>query len=465
VSVHTAVAGTLRAAGFANPVAGTVELVGPSPSTAATVLNASNGSFAASLLPGNYSIYARASQGVPYANVSWVVVGTTAVPHLSIVLSPTWTDAVTILPPSSSAAQFAILTITTPDGTVLALANEPTGTSIPIALPPGTYQLASTTTGVPYGVPVNATASVSVALVDGNLATVLALAYQFVSTVAFTTAAPTSVTVPAGSTVTFAYTVRNTGNEPANLTFIGSPAFWNFTFSPASVVLGVTGQNSSVGGEVRIVVPAGTNTLQPSVQLEAVNAVTKAPVGFAQPVPTISITPVLGLTIGPVPSIGATIGPYDASIPFYVENSGNLVEGTTLTIADSARLASIGWSAVIHKGTAAIPNPNELSPGSNTTFTVVLTSPAHQALPPGSVTVAATVANLSGGLSRTVTLDVPTLAVSLNNSTSIITGPNLGSPSQYPDWLVPVLVFVPAAAFLVVAGVYRWTKTRRWTRR
>ncbi|HEV8050044.1 MAG TPA: carboxypeptidase-like regulatory domain-containing protein, partial [Thermoplasmata archaeon] len=48
VSVHTAVAGTLRAAGFANPVAGTVELVGPSPSTAATVLNASNGSFAAS---------------------------------------------------------------------------------------------------------------------------------------------------------------------------------------------------------------------------------------------------------------------------------------------------------------------------------------------------------------------------------------------------------------------------------
>ncbi|HXQ93780.1 MAG TPA: carboxypeptidase regulatory-like domain-containing protein [Thermoplasmata archaeon] len=464
-TVHTSVAGTLRAAGFANPLPGTVELVGPTPSTNATVLRAPNGTFAASLLPGNYSIYARASNGVPYANVSWVVVTTAAVRSLTVTLSPTWTDTVTIVPPSTSSAQFATLTVTSPGGAVLALANQPTGTPIPLALPPGTYKVASTTTGVPYGVAVNATASVAVALLYGNLATQLTLAYQFVSTVDFTTAAPTSVTVPAGSTVTFAYTVRNTGNEPANLTFVGSPAFWNFTFSPASVVLGVTGRNSSVGGEVRIVVPSGTNTLQPSVQLEAENAVTKAPVGFAQPVPTISIIPVLGLSIGPVPSIGATVGPYQASIPFYLLNTGNFVEGTSLTIADSSRLAAIGWTAVIHKGTGPAPQPNELTPGSNTTFTVVLTSPARQALPPGSVTVVASVSNLSGALTRSVTLTVPALTVGLSNSTAIVTGPNLGSPSPYPTWLVPVLVFVPAAAFLVAAGVYRWVRTRRWTRR
>jgi hypothetical protein len=340
------------------------------------------------------------------------------------------------------------------------------GTPMPLVLPPGSYTVTGTTTGVPYGVSVNATATSAVALLDGNAATGLALAYQYSSTVDFTTVAPATATVPAtGATVTFAYTIRNTGNVPENLTFVGSPSYWNFTFSPATVELGVLGRNSSVGGEVRIVVPGGTDTLQPSVQLEAENAVTKAPVGFAQPVPTISITPVTGLTIGAATSIGDSVGPYEASLPFYVLNGGNFVEGTTLTIANAASLASLGWNVTIHRGTTIAPEPNELAPGSNTTFSVVLTSPDQQALPPGSVTVAATVSNLSGGLTRTVTLGVPSLTISLNNSTAIVTGPNLGSPSPYPSWLVPVLVFVPAAAFLVVAGVYRWVKTRRWTRR
>jgi asparagine N-glycosylation enzyme membrane subunit Stt3 len=464
-TIPTTVSGTLQAAGFSSAVSGTVEFIGPYPSTNATFVDASAGGFSTSLLPGNYSIYATAAGGIPYANVSSAIVTTTAVSGLTVHLLPTWTDSVTIVPPTRSQAQFATLTITAPGGTILAFANEPTGSSIPVELPAGIYQVASSTTGVPYGVVVNATASLTVALLDGNAATVLALAYQFTSTVDFTTVAPTTVTVPAGSTVTFAFTIRNTGNEPENLTFIGSPAYWNFTFLPSSVRLGVLGQNSSVGGEVRIVVPAGTDTLQPSVQLEAVNAVTKAPVGFAQPVPTISILPVLGLSLGPTTSVGPAIAPYRASLPFYVLNSGNLYEATTLTVADAAALASIGWTAVIQKGTSVAPEPNELAPGSNSTFTVLLTSPAHQALPPGTVTVSATVSNLSGGLSRTLTLSVPKLTVSLNNSTALVTGPNLGSPSPYPDWLVPVLVFVPAVAFLVVAGVYRWMRTRRWTRR
>jgi asparagine N-glycosylation enzyme membrane subunit Stt3 len=464
-TIPTPVDGTLKAAGFSSSLPGTVEFIGPYPSANATFVNASAGAFATTLLPGNYSIYATGGAGVPYANVSSLIVTTTAAPSLTIHLLPTWTDVVTIVPPSGSLAQFATLSITAPGGTVVQFSGEPAGTPIPVELPAGLYTVASSTTGVPYGVVVNATASVSVPLLDGNAATSLALAYEFTSTVAFTTVAPTTVTVPAGSTVTFAFTIRNTGNQPENLTFLGSPAFWNFTFLPASVHLGVLGRNSSVGGEVRIIVPAGTDTLQPSVQLEAVNAVTQAPVGFAQPVPTIDITPVLGLTLGAATSVGAAVGPYEATIPFYVQNTGNLVEGTTLTVVDSAALAAIGWTAVINKGPTLAPEPNELAPGSNSTFAVRLTSPLHQALPPGSVTVSATVSNLSGGLSRSLTLSVPKLTVALNNSTALVTGPNLGSPSPYPSWLVPVLVFVPAAAFLIVAGVYRWMRTRRWTRR
>jgi asparagine N-glycosylation enzyme membrane subunit Stt3 len=464
-TVETAVAGSLHAAGFPSAVAGSVEFIGPFPATNATVLSAPNGSFETDLVPGNYSIYATASGGVPYASVSSLIVAARSPAPLSIVLTPTWTDAITVVPPTGSAATATTVTVTAPGGTVLTFLSVPVGTPDAIALPPGTYTVAATVGGDPYGVAVNATASSTVALRSGNAATELDLAYQFVRTVAFTTVAPTSVVVVAGSAVTFAYTLHNTGNAPENLTFVGSPAFWNFTFLPASVQLGVLASNNTIGGEVRIVVPPGTSTLTPSVQLEAVDAHTKAPLGFAQPVPTISIVPRLGLSIGPTPSIGASVAPYSATIPFYVLNSGNLVEGTTITVADGARLASLGWSATIEKAGKPATPLNELSPDTNTTFSVLLTSPDRHALPPGTVTVAASVANLSGGLTRTVVLTVPDLSIQLNNSSALVTGPNLGSPSAYPSWLVPALVFVPAGAFVVLAGVYRWWRTRRWTRR
>jgi asparagine N-glycosylation enzyme membrane subunit Stt3 len=464
-TVDTNVTGTLHAAGFANPVPGTVQLIGPFPSTNATVATASNGTFTTSVVPGNYSLYAVASDGVPYANVSYLSVGPSASPPLTVTLLPTWTDTVTVLPPAGSTETTATVTITAPGGAVLSFPDQPVDVPVAYALPVGTYTLAAHGSGNPYGVVVNATASSVVALTNGNAATALSLAYQFTTSVDFALVGPSSVTVPAGATVSFAFTITNTGNEPRNLTFVGSPAFWNFTFLPKSVQLGVVGANRTAGGEVRIVVPAGTTTLQPSVQLEAVDAVTQAPAGFAQPVPTVSIVPVLGLSLGGANSIGASVAPYQVTLPFYALNTGNEPESTVFNVADSARLASIGWTSLVEKGTAPLNGASSLAPGTNTTFQVQLSSPAHQALPPGSVTLTAVVNNLSGGFSRTVVLKVPTLSLSLNNSTAIVTGPNLGSPSPYPTWLFPILAIVPAAAFLVIAVSYRWFRTRRWTRR
>jgi hypothetical protein len=464
-TVETNVTGTLHAAGFSGPVAGTVQLIGPLPSTNSTVADASNGSFQTAVVPGNYTLYATASNGVPYANVSVLIVGPSAHAPVSVTLLSTWTDTVTVTPAPGSGETVATVTIDAPGGTLLSFPNEPVGTGVAFALPAGMYTFGARASGNPFGVPVNATASAVVDLTSGNSATTLALAYQFTTSVEFVTLAPTTATVPAGGTVSFAFTVTNTGNEPRNLSFVGSPAFWNFTFLPKYIHLGVLGANRTVGGEVRIVVPAGTTTLQPSVQLEAVDAVTKAPAGFAQPVPTVSIVPVLGLSLGAATSIGPSVGPYSVSLPFYALNTGNLPESTTFGVADSARLSSIGWTATVEKGSALVSAATTLSPGTNSTFQVVLNSPAHQALPPGSVTVTATVSNLSGGFSRTLVLNVPGVSVVLNNSTAILTGPNVGSPSAYPTWLVPVLAFVPAAALFASAVGYRWFKTRRWTRR
>jgi dolichyl-phosphooligosaccharide-protein glycotransferase len=464
-TVETQVRGTLVAAGFANPVPGSVQFIGPFPSTNSTLADASNGSFSTAVVPGNYSLYALASGGVPYANVSSVIVGAVSSPPIRMTLRSTWTDTVTVLAAPGSGETITTVTVTAPGGTTLSFPNEPVGTPVPFLLPPGVYTVAGHGSGNPYGVVVNATASSVVDLTSGNAATSLSLAYQYTNAIRFVTLAPTSATVHAGSTVTFAFSITNTGDSPRNLTFVGSPAFWNFTFLPKSVLLGVAATNRSVGGEVRILIPAGTNTLQPSVQLEAMDAITKQPAGFAQPVPTVSVVPVLGLSLGAAASIGPSVGPFAVTLPFYALNTGNLPESTTFGIADASRLASIGWTASVHKGSTALTGSTVLAPGSNTTLQVLLSSPARQALPPGTVTVTATVANLSAGFSRTVVLNVPSATVSLNNSSATVTGPNLGSPSPYPSWLAPVLAFVPAAAFLVLVVTYRWFKTRRWTRR
>lgn len=460
----TSVTGTVQVPGFASAPPTTVELIGPYPATNVTTLDVTNGSFAAPLAPGNYTLYASTASA-PDANVSVVDVGTTAVSGLTVNLVPAWTDTVTVDPPATATATAVSIVVTAPGGAVATFPDEPVRTPVPLLLPTGLYNVSATAAGDPYGVPVNATAFASVALLHGNLATDLTLAYEFIETVRFTTLPPTTTTVEPGGTVTFAFSVVNTGNEPENLTFVGSPAIWNMTFTPSHVELGVGGPNDTVGGEVRIVVPAGTTTEVPSVQLEAENAVTKAPVGFAAPVPTIDVVPHLGLKIGASSSVGASVSPYQASLPFYVLNDGNLLETTSLGVGNSVQLNGMGWTATIDSAGKPISGPQSLTAGTNSSFSVVLTSADHHALLPGSVVVVATVGNLSQGLTRTAVLTVPTLAITLNNSTAIVTGPNLGSPSAYPSWIVPVLVFVPTAALVVAFGVYRWWKTRRWTRR
>jgi protein-S-isoprenylcysteine O-methyltransferase Ste14 len=62
-------------------------------------------------------------------------------------------------------------------------------------------------------------------------------------------------------------------------------------------------------------------------------------------------------------------------------------------------------------------------------------------------------------------LTVPSMSLSLNQTSLVVTGPSLSSPSSIPDWVIPVLVFVPTVALLILLGARRYLKTRRWSRR
>ena len=111
-----------------------------------------------------------------------------------------------------------------------------------------------------------------------------------------------------------------------------------------------------------------------------------------------------------------------------------------------------------------------LDPFENASYNVSLSAAAAVFVPAGSVTVQASVLNESGAYQSATELNVPRASVqaTTTNGTApiLVTGPGVTSPpSTYPVWFVPLVSFVPALALVVGVLVYRWWRTRRWTRR
>jgi hypothetical protein len=157
-------------------------------------------------------------------------------------------------------------------------------------------------------------------------------------------------------------------------------------------------------------------------------------------------------------------------VPFFLVNTGNAYEDVRLTIVDQARIESLGWSVSIHQGNGTLNGLVGLTPGVNSSAEVNLTALGPIFVPIGTVTLSAIVTNASGAVSAATTLKVPLGALAPGNPhsgpTFIVTGPGVGNAtSTANDWLIPVLVFVPAIALAVALLVRRWVKTRRWTRR
>jgi asparagine N-glycosylation enzyme membrane subunit Stt3 len=461
-SVLTSVSGALLVPGDPTPVAGELRLVGPSPSDNVTLLSTSNGTFSTPLAPGTYALYATGTGAGAFANLSTIVVPSTGPFAINVTLAGSWTETVELTGPPGGLSGLATVTFQGPRGAVAAFPDEPLGTPLSFSLPSGVYTVTATAPASPYGVATNATATATVALLDGNDATALNLTYHIVQTAALTLVGTTQVTLGNGGLASFSFGVTNTGNAPESLHFVGSPATWNFTFLPENATLGTAAGNDSLSAEVLIRVPVGTLVEAPSVQLEA-ELPDGTPAGFVQPLPKITLTPTYGLTLGAETTSGSVIGPTQASLPFYVRNTGTASEVVHLSVANGVLLSGFGWSSQVNSGQNAVPENVTLTAGSNTSYSVELRAPTGAALPPGSVIVAATLQNDSS--STELSLAIPSQAVSLNSSGLYVTGPSVGAPPSYPSWVVPVLSLVPAAAVVGLIVFNRYWSTRRWSRR
>lgn len=463
--------GTLVASGVPGPLSGTVRLVGPYPSTAATILSTSTGSFSTRVAPGAYSLYATAGgASEELANLSSVIALPSHAGSLTVGLTPTWVDTITVVPPNGTAAGLGPLTITVTNslGTRAIYTGQAPNSPLALALPVGSYIVRASASGTLGGVVTNASAEAAATIVSGNIATVLSLTYVTTASVTGSLTGPTSATVQAGGSATFSFSVRNTGNVPVTITPVGAPSFWTFNFSFANATLLPGPSGTTLSGEVRIAIPAGTPVSHPAVQIEFTTTGGSV-LGVVSPNPTISVVGYYAVSAGPS-STPAQIGSSSAAIPFYVEDTGNLGETVVATITDSARLTGLGWKSSFLSSKTPGQIEKSLSAGDNVTLYVELNATSSIFVPPGTVTVAVSVLNSSGSVSLTTTLKVPFAPVGAGQGVGgppfTVSGPSIGSaPNLLPDWLVAVLAFVPAIALVLGVLTYRWWRTRRWTRR
>jgi hypothetical protein len=457
---------------MAGTVPGTIRLVGPYPSENVTVVTTSNGTFSVSVLPGAYSLYATGfGSAATRANLTSVLaLPSTTLTPLTVALAPTWVDTISVAPPGGSSAGVGLATVTVTNslGTRAVYANVSWNSPLALALPTGPYRITARASGSLGGVPTDATSSTTVTIQSGNVGTVLSLVYATTTSVSGTLSGPTSATVAAGGVATFSFSVRNTGNVPVTVHPVGTPSYWTFNFSIGNVTLLPGSSGSVVSGEVRVDIPSGTAVAHPTVTIDFVTS-NGTTVGSVSPTPTVNVIGYYGLAVGPS-TVPTRVGPSTDVVPYYIHNTGNTVETVLVTISDAPRLAMRGWSANLSSGATPGQVKRSLNAGDNYSLNVNLTATGSIFLPPESVTLSMTVLESNGGVSRSVTLSVPIATVRAKSANGIppvsVTGPSLGSaPNLPPDWLVPLLSFVPVIALVVGVLTYRWWRTRRWTRR
>jgi dolichyl-diphosphooligosaccharide--protein glycosyltransferase len=463
--------GTLSAAGVPGLQAGSVRLAGPYPSTTVLVLNTTNGTFSTQLLPGAYSLYATGGgSSDPLANLTTVVALPDS-PAVSVRLGPTWSASLVVGGPNGSAATLGPATVVVQNvyGTQVVFLGVAAGVPFGLALPLGIYTVKATAVGAPYGVATNASGLAILTVSAGNVALTVPLSYVFSYRATGTLIGSPDQSLNAGGKVSYQFSVRNTGNAPITVHPVGSPSYWTFNFSFVNATLAPGPAGGTLSAQVTILVPAGTVVLHPPVLLE-LELANGTVVGTVTPAPSLNIHGYYGVAIGASATGAPTVSTARALLPFYLVNTGNVYEDVRLSIVDEARINSLGWTVNIHAQNATLAGPVGLTPQVNSTAEVNLTARGSVFVPVGTVTLSAIVTNSSGAVAASVTLTVPIATVS-PGSTNVsapftVTGPGVGlQPAALPDWVIPLVVFLPAIGLAVAMLVRRWVKTRRWTRR
>src|SRR5206468_499384 len=147
--------------------------------------------------------------------------------------------------------------------------------------------------------------------------------------------------IAAGDSVVYTIVVGNTGNVADTFRLDGTPADWQFTFSPSSLSLNFGSGATSVPVQVVIVSPTNALVSHPSLRIVATSTTDASTAGDVTV--NVDITRVRGLSVG----LDSTTAAFDGrflNYTLHVKNEGNARETVQVEVTNPNELAAVGWT-------------------------------------------------------------------------------------------------------------------------
>ena len=301
----------------------------------AQTVSATDGSYAVSLAPGTYVLYATRTVG------SAAFLGTVTVPHAAsfgypIVLDAAFQLAGVVTDPNGVRVS-ASLNVT--GAATLTLSTDSSG-AYQALLPEGTYTLAADRTQVEQGATVSYQGASTFDLASDTVVN-LQLGRVEQHSVSLTWDASQNRTIAGGGSVTYTITVTNTGNTQDTFALSGSATGWSFTFVPSTVTLNYGTAPDSAAVSVTIQSP--TNALVNHAPLTLTATSTADNTASGSLVVAVGIVRTRGLTVQVDPLSGTFDGSY-LNYTVNVRNSGNAPETVDLSIQNPNDIGASGWT-------------------------------------------------------------------------------------------------------------------------
>lgn len=443
---NTTVSGNATAAGLR--VSATIAFLarGGGAITAQTTSD-SSGAYTVSLAPGTYDVYATRTFGTV------AFLARITVPHENAFgREIPLTDAFTLSGITTNAQGAPISApITIQSSAEIDLTSDANGVYDAL-LPPGSYTVTATKEGIENGIAVTHRASSSVAL-EADTVVPLQLTKVVTRTATLTWDASERRTIAAGGSVAYTIIVRNTGNVADTYTFSGSPANWEFIFSPGSVT-----QDFGLGAtstQVHVVIRTSPSALvdHGTVEITATSTADGSTVGSVAV--QIDISRVRGVSA----SLDMSAAVFDGHRLDYVvlvTNTGNARETFDVTITNPDDLVAVGWS--VQLGTIGGPlggaTLRNLTVEANQTVRVQLVAQsARGSSGPTVVLVVSAADSPAVSVTRVFPLQLPVLGP----GGVAVTGPEITALAA----LDPVWIAIGAGAIAAVVMALFLTRRRR----
>ena len=443
---NTTVAGTATLSGQPVDARITFTARGGGAITAQATTDA-NGIYSVSLQAGTYDVYATGTfaSGAFLARIS--------VPHAPSMARDLPLSPASLLSGVTTNAQgFATnASITIQSSAQLDLVSD-AGGQYQALLPANGYALTAVKTGTENGVTVTYRAASSVALEADSLVN-LPLAKVVSRSVALTWDASQRRQILAGDSVTYTIDVRNTGNVADTFQFSGTPADWQFSFTPSSVPLNFGSGATSTS--VRVVVQSPANALVNHDPLDVVATSTTDASTAGDVIVKVDIERVRTLSV----ALNSTAATFDGRFLNYtidVKNAGNAREVVQVGITNPDELAAVGWSVSLGRVGGALAGTTlaNVTVEANQTVLVHLQAQSSGGSSGATVVLVASAQDSIAVSSNAVfTLQLP----DLGPGSITVTGPEI-TPAAPLN--APLIAVAAGAIAAVAAGLYLGRRRR-----